>query len=134
MERKYGLRRGKGKTKQVTRRQLPITAAYAFTDYLSQGQTIKRAIVEIARPPSGGPTPFNAYVALFRSSGREIIRLLRDFKDKLFTKTPCEKLKEEDITLQRLNRRSKLKYDAGEDVWDSCLLRSDDVLIGDVDT
>jgi phenylacetate-coenzyme A ligase PaaK-like adenylate-forming protein len=68
----------------------PITTAYAFTDYHSQGQIIACVIVNIARPPSGGIT--NVYVALSRSSEREPIQLLRDFKNKLFTKTPCEKL------------------------------------------
>ena len=64
----------KGKT--VTRFQYPITAAYSFTDYRSQGQTIPRVIVDIASPPSGKLSLFNLYVALSRSSGRETIRLL----------------------------------------------------------
>ena len=41
------------KTKTVTRWQYPITAAYCFTDYRSQGQTIPRVIVDIASPPLG---------------------------------------------------------------------------------
>ncbi|KAH9943738.1 hypothetical protein B0H21DRAFT_695357, partial [Amylocystis lapponica] len=54
-------------------------AAYAFTDYRSQGQTISFVIVDIASPPSGSDlTLFNVYVALSRSSGRHSIRLLRD--------------------------------------------------------
>ncbi|KAI9069198.1 hypothetical protein FKP32DRAFT_1560221 [Trametes sanguinea] len=55
-------------TRTVKRRQFPITAAYAFTDYRSQGQTIPRVIVDIKQPP--GPkrlTLFNLYVALSRS-------------------------------------------------------------------
>ena len=35
----------------VRRRQFPITAAYAFTDYRSQGQTITYVLVDIAPPP-----------------------------------------------------------------------------------
>ncbi|KAF8526376.1 hypothetical protein JB92DRAFT_2700600, partial [Gautieria morchelliformis] len=43
-----------GKTpKTVTRRQLPLTAAYAFTDYRSQGQTLPCVIVDIATPQQG---------------------------------------------------------------------------------
>ena len=64
------------KTKTVTRWQYPITAAYCFTDYRSQGQTIPRVIVDIASPPTGKLSLFNLYVALSRSSGRETIRLL----------------------------------------------------------
>lgn len=40
-------------TRTVRRRQFPMTAAYAFTDYRSQGQTIPAVIVDIATPPTG---------------------------------------------------------------------------------
>ncbi|TFK88573.1 hypothetical protein K466DRAFT_488609 [Polyporus arcularius HHB13444] len=55
--------------RSVVRRQFPITAAYAFTDYRSQGQTIPAVIVDIMSPP--GPQKlslFNLYVALSRSN------------------------------------------------------------------
>lgn len=57
----------------VKRRQFPVTAAYAFTDYRSQGQTIPYVIVDIATPPTGGLSLFNLYVALSRSSGKSSI-------------------------------------------------------------
>jgi len=73
--------------KTVTRRQFPITGAYALTDYRSQGQTLKTVIVDLAKPPSGGELSlFNIYVALSRSSGRDSIRLLRDFDPAIFSK------------------------------------------------
>ena len=65
----------------ITRMQFPITGAYAFTDYRSQGQTIPRVIVDIAKVPTGGLSLFNLYVALSRSHGQDTIRLLRDFDD-----------------------------------------------------
>ena len=34
-------------------RQFPVTLAYAFTDYRSQGQTIPHVIIDIASPPTG---------------------------------------------------------------------------------
>jgi hypothetical protein len=49
-----------GIEKRVTRIQMPLTGADAFTDYRSQGQTIQSVIVDIGRPPTGGLTPFNA--------------------------------------------------------------------------
>jgi len=52
------------KAKTVTRLQYPITAAFCFTDYCSQGQTIPRVIVDIASPPSGKLSLFNLYVAV----------------------------------------------------------------------
>ena len=39
--------------KTVRRRQSPVTAAYAFTDYRSQGQTLPYVIIDIASPPTG---------------------------------------------------------------------------------
>ncbi|KAI5986549.1 hypothetical protein EDC04DRAFT_2589632 [Pisolithus marmoratus] len=46
-----------------------MTAAYAFTDYQSQGQTISYVLVDIACLPSGTLNLFNLYVTLSRSSG-----------------------------------------------------------------
>ncbi|KAI9574418.1 hypothetical protein HD554DRAFT_2046964 [Boletus coccyginus] len=66
-----------------------MTAAYTFTDYCSQGQTIPTVLVDIATPPSGGLTLFNLYVALSQSSGRSTIRLLQDFDDKIFQQGQC---------------------------------------------
>ncbi|KAF8256855.1 hypothetical protein EI94DRAFT_1475672, partial [Lactarius quietus] len=64
---------------RVDREQIALTPAYAFTDFKSQGQTIENVIVDLAKPPSGNLTGFNAYVSLSRSRGRNNIRLLRDF-------------------------------------------------------
>ncbi|KAI0076306.1 hypothetical protein K474DRAFT_1645141 [Panus rudis PR-1116 ss-1] len=97
--------------KTVSRRQLPITPAYAFTDYRAQGQTITNVIVDIATPPSSELTLFNIYVALSRSSGRQTIRLLRDFDTSVFTRPLDERLREEDERLQRLNENTKVWWD-----------------------
>ena len=91
----------------VRRKQLPITPAYAFMDYQSQGQTIRYVIVDIASPPSGALSLFNVYVALSRSSGRSTIRLLRDFDDKVFKRSHDPWLLEEDYWLEMLDRRTK---------------------------
>jgi ATP-dependent exoDNAse (exonuclease V) alpha subunit len=87
-------------------------------DYRSQGQTIKRVIVDIAHLPSGGLTPFNAYVALSRSSGQSTIQLLRDFDDSLFQQTPSAMLKTEDRRLLALNEKTKTRWEQGENVWE----------------
>lgn len=57
----------------VSRQQIPITPAYAFTDYRSQAQTINHCIVDLATPLTGKLTAFNAYIALSRSLGRDSI-------------------------------------------------------------
>ncbi|KAF8452765.1 hypothetical protein L210DRAFT_964439 [Boletus edulis BED1] len=104
MERKFNIIRAGKEKKTITRQQLPLTAAYAFTDYRSQGQTIENVIVDIGHPPTGELTPFNAYVALSQSRGRETIRLLRASDAKLFTTHPSEHLRKEDERLDALDK------------------------------
>jgi hypothetical protein len=103
--------RCKDETMIVSRTQLPITPAYAFTDYRGQGQTIVPVIVDIGRPPTGGITPFNAYVALSRAKGRQSIRLLRDFEDHMLQEHPSEYLRIEDERLKRLDKETNEKYE-----------------------
>ncbi|KAJ6486487.1 hypothetical protein C8R47DRAFT_952119, partial [Mycena vitilis] len=69
-----------GRKCSITRRQLAMTPAYAFTDYKSQGQTLGQVYIDLEKPPCGQLTPFSAYVALSRSKGRDGIRLLRGFE------------------------------------------------------
>ena len=83
-----------------------MTAAYAFTDYCSQGQTIPAALVDIATPPSGGLTLFNLYVALSRSSGHSTIRLLQDFDDELFQKGHRAELLAENDQINDLDKKT----------------------------
>ena len=96
----------------VQRRQFPLTAGYAFTDYRLQGQTIMYVLVDIASPPSGGLSLFNLYVALSHSSGQKTIRLLRNFDDQLFAKEHDQPLIREDTRLEQLDietRRGGMK-------------------------
>ena len=95
------------KPKTVTRGQYPITAAYCFTDYRSQGQTIPRVIVDIASPPTGKLSLFNLYVALSRSFGREITRLPREFDDMIFLEAHEPELVLEDERLDDLDKETK---------------------------
>ena len=99
--------RVRGKTRTVTRTQFPITAAYSFTDYRAQGQTIPYVVVDIASPPTSGLSLFNLYVALSRSSGRDTIRLLRDFDDETFLQAHVPELLEEDERLEELDAVTK---------------------------
>ena len=94
---------GKDKTQTVTRSQYPITGAYSFTDYRSQGQTITHVIIDITSPPTGKLSLFNLHVALSPSSGRNSLRLLRDFDDKMFLQCHEAELMEEDEWLERLD-------------------------------
>ncbi|KAI5892662.1 uncharacterized protein SCHCODRAFT_02579232 [Schizophyllum commune H4-8] len=104
---------GKKGTRTVNRRQLPITPAYAFTDYRAQGQTLPAVIVDIAKVPSGTPLNlFNVYVALSRSAGRHSIRLLREYDRSVFRQTHEPELLAEDDRLERLDVASKERWAA----------------------
>ena len=70
-------------TCSVTQWQFSMTAAYAFTDYWSQGQIIPVVMIDVAKPPTGKLNLFNLYVAPSRSSGRSTIQLLQDFENKI---------------------------------------------------
>ncbi|KIK91190.1 hypothetical protein PAXRUDRAFT_150064 [Paxillus rubicundulus Ve08.2h10] len=98
---------------RISRRQLPLTVAYAFTNFCSQGQTIDHVLVNIRKTANFGLTPFNAYVALSRSRGRDTIHLLRDFDNALFTTHPSEDLREEDARLTRLAETTLIDYKLG---------------------
>lgn len=108
-----GVMHMEGKKLPFTRRQFALAPAYAFTDYRSQGQTIECVLVDISPVPTGGITPFNAYTALSRSRGRHTIRLLRDFRDSLFTHHPCIELEEEDARLEEMDQRTTDWFNKG---------------------
>ena len=101
---------GKSAYRSIQRTQYPITGAYAFTDYGSQGQTIPYSLVDIGPPPRGTLSLFNLYVALSRSPGRDHIRLLRDFNDEMLLRKHDTVLLEEDKRLEHLDRQTKEKY------------------------
>jgi ATP-dependent exoDNAse (exonuclease V) alpha subunit len=94
----------------IQRRQFPLTAAYAFTDYRSQGQTIIVLLVNIATPPTGGLSLFDLYVALSRSSGRDTIRQLRDFDDKVLQRSHNPNLIAEDNRVEELDEETLAWY------------------------
>lgn len=95
---------------RVTRRQLPLIPAYAFTDFKAQGQTIDNVLVDIGKTTCFALSPFNAYVALSRSHGRNCIRLLRDFDNDLFLRYPSEDLRIEDIRIEQQAEETKKHY------------------------
>jgi len=99
------------KPRTVTRTQFPITGADSFTDYRAQGQTIPHVIIDIAPPPTSGLSLFNLYVSLSRSSGRETIRLLRDFDDGMFLQAHEPELIDEDERLEQMNTATNEWWD-----------------------
>ncbi|KAJ2912091.1 hypothetical protein MD484_g8323, partial [Candolleomyces efflorescens] len=94
----------------ILRRQYALTGAYAFTDFKAQGQTLEKAIVDIATPPGGRQTPFNIYVALSRGRGRDSLRILRNFDHELFTRHPSEELRSEMARLEELDAATRVLW------------------------
>ena len=76
----------------VHRGQMAIMAAYAFTDYKAQGQTMECILVDLGKLPTGALNGFNAYVALSRSWGQSMIILLREIDTRLFTEHLSKRL------------------------------------------
>ncbi|HEV7737986.1 MAG TPA: hypothetical protein VGO47_11520 [Chlamydiales bacterium] len=95
---------GKVVHRTVKRRQFPMCAAYGFTDYRAQGQTVPYILIDIKTPPTGGLSLYNLYVSLSRSSGRDTIRLLRDFDDNIFMQAHDPELLLEDAHLEQLSK------------------------------
>jgi hypothetical protein len=91
----------------VKRLQFPMTAAYVFTDYRSQGQTLPYVIINLGSPPTGKLSLFNLCVALSRSSGCSTIRLLRDFDNNIFKQSHNPFLIAEDERLGRLDESTR---------------------------
>ena len=108
---KVNTKEGKAFQRTIKCLQYPLTAAYAFTDYRSQGQTIPYVIVDIASPPTGTLNLFNLYVALSCSAGRHSIHLLRDFDSKVLKKKHDQQLLDEDTQLERLSTETKDWYE-----------------------
>lgn len=102
-----------GTTRSITRQQIALTGAYAFTDYKGQGQTMEYVVVDLRMPQGGqGVTPFSAYVALSRSRGRKTIRL-RGFDEKIFVTHPSEELRREDVRLDCLSDETESSWANG---------------------
>lgn len=90
------------KTVTAQRKPLPLTPAYAFIEYRSQGQSITYVIIEITAPPSEGLTPLKAYVALSRNVSRTNASLFWNFQDIFFKMAPNENLANKDTSLVKL--------------------------------
>jgi ATP-dependent exoDNAse (exonuclease V) alpha subunit len=68
--------------------QIPMTTAYALTDYKAQGQTLLPVIINIEKSPTGNLNQFNIYVAISRGQSHEFIRILHAFDTSIFTCLP----------------------------------------------
>lgn len=97
---------------KITQRQFAIILGYVFTDYKSQGQTIKYMLIDLGQPPQGNLLPFSAYVALSKSRGKGMIRVLPGSNETLFQTHLSENLHKDMIRISKLNKDTKLCWDS----------------------
>lgn len=97
---------GKGKP-TVSRIQVPLVPAYAYTDYKSQGRSLRRAIVDItsARSSQG------IYVMLSRVTNLEGLLILRPFLTSKFPEDVRRDYKDELRRIDELDALTKERYE-----------------------
>lgn len=105
-----------GRVSTISRYQLPILPAYAFTIEKCQGQNIPKTIVDIASTPHGSVTLEHLYVAFTRSRGRDGVRILRGFPEKIadkFRNHSSQALRKYDAQLRREAVETRTRFTAG---------------------
>ena len=93
-----------------SRTQIPLTPAFAMSDYRVQGRGLNTFIVDLQRPPTGSLKLENIYVMLSRASNWEDISILRRFDESIFQAKADETLMEYDKYLQSQNEATKAQY------------------------
>ena len=97
-------------TTVIRRRQIPCSAAFAITDYRSQGRTFNQVILDFEsanKKTEGGHRTFTAvYVALSRTGSISGLSFLRGFSQSTFLVKPDPQLEKQMSRLQALERRS----------------------------
>jgi ATP-dependent exoDNAse (exonuclease V) alpha subunit len=103
--------------RSVSRLQVPMLPAYALTIEKCQGQNVPLSLLDICSVPSGFQmSPAHLYVAFSRSPGRDSIRILRRFNNKvkdLLQMHVSEELRDDDRLLISQAKETKIKFLAG---------------------
>ncbi|KAF5311483.1 hypothetical protein D9611_011603 [Ephemerocybe angulata] len=101
----YPVRLGQTVAKSFSRRQIPLIPAYSYTDYKSQGRTLKRAIVDLTSSQGQG-----IYVMLSRVTSLKGLLILRWFPQTKILQDMSGELREETDRLDRLDKASGLNF------------------------
>ena len=99
---------GRKIVKQVSRLQLPLVPAYAYTDYKSQGKTLTHAIVDLQSAMSLQ----GAYVMLSRVRSLRGLMLLRPFGASKVCGRLSQELRDEFRRISRLDQATKARFEA----------------------
>lgn len=98
-----------GTDNSISRIQLPLVPAYAYTDYKSQGRTLDVAILDLA---SAGSLQ-GAYVMLSRVKELEGVAILQWFPPRKIDQRLSEEMRDELQRLQNLHVATMEDYDSG---------------------
>ncbi len=99
---------GKTVMKWVSRRQLPLLPAYAYTDYKSQGKSLDYAIVDLQSALSLQ----GAYVMLSRVRSLSGLMILRSFSLSKVCSNLSQEMRNEFRRIDKLSEDTRLRYEA----------------------
>lgn len=91
----------------VTRSQLPLLPAYAYTDYKAQGRSLEKAIVD----PASALSLQGVYVMLSRVKRMDGLAILRHFPERKINDRLSQELREELARLEDLDRETSVRYE-----------------------
>jgi len=99
------------------RTQIPLIPLFAMTDYKSQGQSMKTAVIDLARPPPPyRNSAASLYVLLSRLRTGEGLHILRDFPEDVLPTSGVNPEQQLEIArLQMLFEQTKLRHAATEE-------------------
>ena len=89
--------------------QIPLTCAFAMSDFRVQGNGLKKAIFDLKKPPSGRLLAANIYVMLSRVSNWEDLAILRPFEDSVLSGHADEELTAYEQYLSDMNQQTECR-------------------------
>jgi ATP-dependent DNA helicase PIF1 len=96
-----------GLTFSISRSQLPLLPSYAYTDYKSQGRSLKKAILDL----NGCMSLQSVYVMLSRATSLKSIAVLRSFNPRTLNSRLGEEFREEFARLEALDAETTLAWE-----------------------
>jgi hypothetical protein len=87
--------------------QIPLTCAFAMSDFRVKGNGLTKAIFDLKKPPSGRLLSANIYVMLSRVSNWEDLAILRPFEDSVLSGSADEELTMYEQYLLDMNRETE---------------------------
>ncbi|KAK7038369.1 PIF1-like helicase-domain-containing protein [Favolaschia claudopus] len=92
---------------RIGRKQLPLLPAYAYTDYKSQGKSLKKVIVDL----KGAKSLQSLYVMISRATSLESMAVLRNFKPTTLYSRLGQDFRDEFTRLEKLNSHTKTEFE-----------------------